>query len=82
MRNQLFVIKDQRTYLEKLFNIEEKEEFEEKEVKEEKEDIKVKKESNEKNSTNLSSSSKKKNDNEPKIQENRIEMDDEKNTDD
>lgn len=77
MRNQLFVIKDQRTYLEKLFNIEE-----EKGKKEEKEDKKVKKESNEKNSTNLSSSSKKKNDNEPKIQENRIEMDDEKNTDD
>jgi len=77
MRNQLFVIKDQRTYLEKLFNIEE-----EKGKKEEKEDKKVKKESNEKNSTNLSSSSKKKNGNEPKIQENRIEMDDEKNTDD
>jgi len=74
MRNQLFVIKDQRTYLEKLFNIEEE--------KGKKEDKKVKKESNEKNSTNLSSSSKKKNDNEPKIQENRNEMDDEKNTDD
>jgi len=74
MRNQLFVIKDQRTYLEKLFNIEEE--------KGKKEDKKVKKESNEKNSINLSSSSKKKNDNEPKIQENRIEMDDEKNTDD
>jgi len=73
MRNQLFVIKDQRTYLEKLFNIEEKEEKKEK---------KGKKESNEKNSTNLSSTSKKKNGNEPKIQENRIEMDDEKNTDD
>lgn len=73
MRNQLFVIKDQRTYLEKLFNIEEKEEKKEK---------KEKKESNEKNSTNLSSTSKKKNGNEPKIQENRIEMDDEKNTDD
>jgi len=76
MRNQLFVIKDQRTYLEKLFNTEEKED------KEDKEDKKDKKESNEKNSTNLSSSSKKKNGNEPKIQENRIEMDDEKNTDD
>jgi len=61
MRNQLFVIKDQQTHLEKLFNTEEKED---------------KKESNEKNSTNISSTSKKKNDNEPKIQENRNEMDD------